>query len=59
MPRKTYSLENINGKLRQIEVLIGRRLPGGRHLGAELLPLAQGIWGHGRDPGQTIEGVKE
>ena len=23
MPRKTYSLENINGKLRQIEVLIG------------------------------------
>ncbi len=25
MPRKTYSLENINGKLRQIEVLIGQR----------------------------------
>ena len=30
-------------------------MPRGRHLGTERLPLAQGIWGYGCDPGQAVE----
>ena len=63
MPRKTYSPENIIGKLRQIEVLISQGHSvaegclGGRHLGAELLPLAQGVRGMGVTQGQATEGA--
>jgi hypothetical protein len=59
MPRKSFTPERIIAKLRQIEVLIGQGQSvagGGRHLGAELLPLAQRVWGHGCDPSQATEG---
>ena len=46
MPKKRFTAEQIVTLLRQIEVAIGQGkvdpdfLPGSRHLGAELLPLA-------------------
>jgi hypothetical protein len=47
MPRKSFTPEQSIAKLRQIEVLIsqGHSVAGGRHLGAELLPLAYGGMG--------------
>jgi hypothetical protein len=56
MPRKSFLPLKIIAKLRQIEVLTSQGQSvtgGGRHLGAELLPLAQRVWGYGRDPGQA------
>ncbi len=62
MPRKSFTPEQIIAKPRQIEGLIGQGQSvagGGRYLGAELLPLAQRVWGHGCDPSQAIEGAEE
>ena len=49
-PRKSFTPKQIIAKLRQIEVLISQGhsvaggCPGGWNLGAELLPLAYGVW---------------
>ena len=45
MPKKRFSAEQIVVVLRQIEVLMsqGKTVPGGRHLAAELLSVAEGV----------------
>lgn len=65
MPKKTFTPEQIVGKLRQIEVLVNqgktvpRGLPGSGNRGTDVLPLAEGIWRAAVGAGPETQGTGE